>query len=132
MSKFDNCLITMGLCLASLGALFTGCSSVSPDGKQWVETPQDELGEAKQALTGTNKMCSAVVPNQFRDTIIVPQGWTVGTCSQWAGSIGATNFNLGCQTDTGFVWLHQRVHAFREHLWLVKALEGRVITAPLC
>lgn len=82
------------------------CTSTSPDGKGWAEaSAQDEhTGESTQALTGTHKVCSAVVPGNFRDSIEVDNGWSAFTCLGWVQSVGGTAWQLGCLFTNGFSW----------------------------
>jgi hypothetical protein len=98
-----RCLIGSA-CL--LFAALSACSSVSPDGKEWVPTPSENegVGQVEQALTGTNKVCSAVVSGVFRDSIVVDNGWSATTCHGWAVSVGGTSWQLGCLFTNGFAW----------------------------
>ena len=50
------------------------------------------------------KLCSAVVPGNFRDTISVPSGWSAGTCQQYKSSVGAEVYQLGCTFNNSFSW----------------------------
>ena len=52
----------------------------------------------------SNKLCSGIVPGNYRDTINVPYNWSPRTCRDFANSIGAETYQLGCITDTSFVW----------------------------
>lgn len=87
-------------------AAFSACSSVSPDGQEWVATPTEgeEIGQVQQALAGTHKVCSAVVSGNFRDSIVVNNGWSSTTCLGWVQSVGGTTWQLGCLFDNGFTW----------------------------
>ncbi|WP_225412271.1 hypothetical protein [Stigmatella hybrida] len=58
---------------------------------------------------GGQKVCSAVVPSVFRDSINVPASWSAETCAEWARSVGGQDYQLGCFFETkrnspGFVW----------------------------
>jgi hypothetical protein len=60
-------------------------------------------------IAGGQKVCSAVVPDVFRDSINVPASWTAETCAEWARSIRAQDYQLGCFFETrknspGFAW----------------------------
>lgn len=102
-----------------------GCSSVSEDGKSWAATalegdvlenlteleqvtaqPETEegsnLGTAKQALIGTHKFCSVIAAPNFRDTIVVDNGWTGENCRQYCNQVGASTRQLGCFFDSTF------------------------------
>ncbi|MDC0712442.1 hypothetical protein POL68_28530 [Stigmatella sp. ncwal1] len=55
------------------------------------------------------KVCSAVVPSEWRDSINVPASWNANTCADWARSIGAADYQLGCffevrRNTPGFSW----------------------------
>ena len=43
-------------------------------------------------ISGSCKACTCIDPGNWRDTFMVPQGWTATTCSAWcttmAGSVG--------------------------------------------
>ena len=53
-------------------------------------------------VPGGVKVCSAVVPNNWRNDIQVPRAWTQAMCAAWASGIGAGNgHNFACLTDTG-------------------------------
>ena len=52
-------------------------------------------------IPGGVKICSAVVPSNWRNDVQVPRAWTKQTCTAWAAQIGASGSNLGCLTDTG-------------------------------
>src|SRR4051812_12373734 len=82
-----------GTCAVLLA--MAGCSSVSPDGKEWVAPSQGEnTAETAQALTGTHKVCSAVTFNNWRDSINVDDGWSFTTCQGWAASVGAERWQV--------------------------------------
>jgi hypothetical protein len=56
------------------------------------------------ALTfASQKVCSPVVGNWFRDTIIVPATWTKETCQRYATKIGAS-YQLACIFENDFSW----------------------------
>lgn len=79
------------------------------DGKEWTIQPSptdesEDIAEASSAITGSHKMCSAVVSGKFRDTIVVPSAWNSGNCQQWVASVGGTSWQLGCLHDTGHSW----------------------------
>jgi hypothetical protein len=103
-----NCYKNAAMCLA-LGAvalLGSGCSSVSPDGKEWAPTPEgqgEQISQTSQALTGTHKLCSGVTAGNWRDTLVVNNTWTVSTCQFYASTVGAASFQLGCMWDNGAV-----------------------------
>lgn len=92
------CLLAMAFSLA-----VSACMSSSPDDTESADMDV-QTGETIQALTGTNKVCSAVVQGNFRDSIVVSQGWSATTCAGWAWSVGATEWQLGCLWENGFNW----------------------------
>ena len=99
------------LCGAFMGLLLLGLASceTSPDGKEWVPSPraQTDITQVTSALdNGIQKVCSGVVGNQFRDSIVVPANWTGTLCQSWAISIGTTAFQLGCLNTpfSGYFW----------------------------
>ncbi|RYZ44163.1 MAG: hypothetical protein EOO71_00390 [Myxococcaceae bacterium] len=58
---------------------------------------------------GGQKVCSAVVPDNWRDSINVPASWGPQTCAEWARSVGAAHYQLGCffesrRNSPSFVW----------------------------
>jgi hypothetical protein len=94
-----------GFALAS--ALVTSaCTSMSPDGNEPAETasPGEHTGQTTQALTGLHKVCSAITPDNWRDSIEVDDGWSGTTCHGWAASISASQWQLGCLSTSGFSW----------------------------
>ncbi len=50
------------------------------------------------------KVCSAIDPSNFRDTVIAGKDWTAETCQSYAAAIAAPNHQLGCITNDGFVF----------------------------
>lgn len=57
--------------------------------------------------TGTgkaSKICSAVVPGNWRNDIPVPPQWTGSDCGAWAASIGANMHQLACITSSGVIY----------------------------
>ena len=87
---------------------FAGCET-SPDGGEWITSPraQQQVAQVTSALdNGLQKVCSGVVGNQFRDSIVVPANWTGTLCQSWATSIGTTQFQLGCLNTpfSGYFW----------------------------
>jgi hypothetical protein len=62
-----------------------------------------EIGAARFALTGTHKLCSIYVPGNWRDTVVVPNGWSRTRCAtDWRAHNGATTAVLGCLTNGTF------------------------------
>lgn len=52
--------------------------------------------ESLGSLVEGQKLCRAVIPNQFSDGIIVPKNWTRDNCGVYASKVGATQYFLGC------------------------------------
>ena len=85
------------------------------DAELATETPNDPGREAPTAtdimagdvpgvqLSGTHKFCSVVAPGgTWRDTVLVPSGWTSTDCNNFRASVGASVFQLGCMTHSGY------------------------------
>jgi hypothetical protein len=99
--------------ISSIVGLACGCSSVSEDGTRWVEGAPEpgsdtdaqstsRLGVATQAITGTTKVCSCVVGDEFRDTLPVPSGWVASRCRTHCELfVGAAQSQLGCFFGSG-------------------------------
>jgi hypothetical protein len=104
-------LIHRVLCVFGI-AMFaaTACVPLSPnDDASAAPGPQDEhLGQTVQALTGRHKVCSAVAPGNYRDSIEVDDNWSITTCVGWVQSVNAglsgSTGQLGCLFDNGFSW----------------------------
>lgn len=103
-----NGLNRLAFCiLATITLAPSGCTSISPDGDEPEETSsQDEhTGEVTQALVGVrHKLCSAVFPGNWRDTMVVPNSWSASTCARWASSQSATDWQLACSFTNNFSW----------------------------
>lgn len=52
------------------------------------------------------KICSGIHSMSFnwRDTIIVPNDWKAATCQNFAHSLGANQYQLGCANPSSFSW----------------------------
>ncbi|GAM96635.1 hypothetical protein U91I_00255 [alpha proteobacterium U9-1i] len=50
----------------------------------------------ERGATFIAKVCSPIVPNNWRSTTIVAMSWTIADCQSFARSIGATDIQLGC------------------------------------
>lgn len=78
------------------------------DGKEWLPSADGEepAAEVAQKITGTSKVCSAIAANNWRDSIVVPNSWSVNLCRTWGSSIGATTYQVGCEFDgpANFSW----------------------------
>jgi len=53
------------------------------------------------AALASQRLCSAVVPGNWRDTIDAPPEWTPVGCSSFAKWQGASQVQIGCTTSTG-------------------------------
>lgn len=74
---------------------------VEPSNGDAPDAPQ--LGVARQALTGTHKLCSVIDNGNFRDSFIVPNGWDSNDCKQFCITAQADVIQLGCVVDNGFI-----------------------------
>ena len=52
-------------------------------------------------IWGGVKVCSAVVPGNWRNDLPVPRAWTQAICNAWAKTIGASGQNYACLEDGG-------------------------------
>jgi hypothetical protein len=88
---------------AAVLVIASACMTVPEDGES---APGPQTGQTTQALMGIHKMCSAVVPDKYRDTIIVDDTWTASTCFSWARSVnvGIGTWQLGCLLPGAFTW----------------------------
>jgi hypothetical protein len=92
-----------------------GCSSVSDDGRSWVATPaepgtesddpeafeeQQAIGVLKQPIVGNHQVCSVLVPSNWRDSIVVPDNWTIANCRNLCLAFEATRLQLGCLSNS--------------------------------
>jgi hypothetical protein len=78
----------------------------------WTKKPEARLdvnGDIKATnikathITFTSqKVCSPVVGNQWRDTVIVPATWTKETCNNYRGQLGASAYNLACIFENSY------------------------------
>jgi hypothetical protein len=100
------------LCSVFAGLAMLGVAGCEPssDGKEWVPSSnaQQQITQVSSALDNSEqKLCSGVEPYQFRDTIIVPNGWDCARCSGWATSIGTSHYQCGRLNPggvNGFSW----------------------------
>jgi hypothetical protein len=53
------------------------------------------------------KLCSVVVPGQWRDTINMPAASTASSCSAFMSQAGANTYQLGCVFPDGSISLGQ-------------------------
>src|SRR3954468_4113323 len=102
--RLTNCILPV---FAVITLAATACVSPSPEDAA-PEASGDHTGQSVQALTGVHKVCSAIVPSNYRDSIEVDNNWSITTCIGWvqsvnAGSPGSTG-QLGCLFDNGFSW----------------------------
>jgi hypothetical protein len=52
-------------------------------------------------ITAPVKLCSGVLDGKWRDTITVPDSWSIGACQTFASAIGADTYQLGCANQNG-------------------------------
>lgn len=64
--------------------------------------PADEVpSEIAQPLDEqVNKICSYLVPNKWRDSLVAPGWWSKSTCSRFGQKVGATHYQTGCMNNT--------------------------------
>jgi hypothetical protein len=96
--------ITIAGALAVASLAVAACTATAPEGEQGAPGRDEQTGQTTQALTGAHKICSAITPENWRDTIEVEDAWSMSTCRNWAGSIGAPQWQVGCVFDNGFSW----------------------------
>jgi hypothetical protein len=52
---------------------------------------------------GSGKLCSAVNPSNWRDTVPMPDAATEAACQSWKTVVGASTYQLGCMSASGTV-----------------------------
>lgn len=57
-----------------------------------------------QKTAYSTKLCSAVSPGNWRDTITVPSTWTRANCGSYAAGVGATSWQVACIESTSVTW----------------------------
>ena len=50
---------------------------------------------------GGIKFCSPYTPSNWRDSITVPQNWTIADCKAFMTTQAASDFQVGCLFSTG-------------------------------
>jgi hypothetical protein len=60
-------------------------------------------GLSASANEVVGKVCSPFVPSNWRAITPVPQGWSATECERLSRDLGATQFQLACFTNGGFV-----------------------------
>ena len=95
--------------IAAITLLVGACATVPPDDRAPGTAPEQDqtTSETSQALTGTHKVCSGIIPDKYRDSIEVDDGWSATTCLGWVTSIhggAAGTWQLGCLFTNGFSW----------------------------
>lgn len=73
-------------------------------GSAQVSTAPYPAIQAGRLTYNLGTVCSAITPPTWRDSIVVPDGWTTTSCAQWAESISAAQYQLGYVTATGYTW----------------------------
>ena len=103
MNRVKSAVCVLVFCGIAVSA--GACSAISEDG-QWQDSgvADEAVSQQTQALTGAHKLCSVYAPSNWRDTIVVDNGWTKSTCANFGASVGATMMNVGCLSDTGSVF----------------------------
>jgi len=57
------------------------------------------------SVAGGHKLCSAIWPGHFRDTLQMPDGASQATCIAWMNDIAATTYQQGCVFSDGSISL---------------------------
>ena len=88
-------------------ALYANTTYIDGNVGIWTKQPKARLdvnGDIKATnITFTSqKVCSPVVGNQWRDTIIVPATWTKETCNNYRAKVGASAYNLACIFENSY------------------------------
>jgi hypothetical protein len=81
--------------------------AMEPADSEDVDGPVDALVDEADdpvPITGTHKICSVVTPGNWRDTLVVPQGWTSSDCNSYRSSVSASAYQLGCITNSTYYW----------------------------
>lgn len=107
LTRITPWILTLGLCAAAGCAALPGDDAAGdPAASATAAAPGDHTGQAVQALTGNHKVCSAIVPDKFRDSIEVDDGWSSTTCFGWAQGVtaGTGTWQMGCLFTNGFSW----------------------------
>jgi len=55
-------------------------------------------------IQGSTKLCSAIGPPSFRDTIDAPDSWDAAMCQSFSFSIGPPHYQLGCANPDNTSW----------------------------
>lgn len=78
--------------------------SVDADNDGIIDNAEHATSAGNLNYVSGQKLCSAVLPGNWRDTVMVPSTWTKTTCADYKTQQAATNYQLGCIFDTGFSW----------------------------
>jgi hypothetical protein len=66
------------------------------------EIPDAKLDVAGDIKFDGQKYCSALIPGNWRNTILVPSSWTATTCANYMTAVVATNYQLVCIFQNNF------------------------------
>ena len=92
----DSMKILVCAALLTIGAMV---ATVDPAAANLVCAPGSGPGAGTMC-----KLCSGVVANNWRDSLIVPNTWAGSTCRLYAQSVGATSWQLGCIGQNEIHW----------------------------
>ena len=69
-----------------------------------MQSELDDLDAPPPQNVGALKLCTiwSDAPNIWRESFIVPQGWTGDTCNKYRSDQGGSWYSLTCLTNTGF------------------------------
>ena len=84
--------------VASIGAAYSTASYKTKEEVKPLQ--QNSVG----SLTEGQKLCSVVIPNVFRDSLIVPKSWKLDTCRWFQVQVGAYQYQLGCVFEDSVSW----------------------------
>jgi hypothetical protein len=100
ISRGGGFLRIMGLALGVGITCMTiaGCEGPA-DGGDPATAPSGTDGVTQVSGAATfagTKICSAVLPGNWRDTLSIPAAWTAANCSAWAATTGVRDYQIGC------------------------------------
>lgn len=72
--------------IVAIGALAGAVSTL------WKQVDEMWPGRLKDG----QKICRAVAPNLWTDSVVVPRTWTAETCKEFSSSERGTSYYLGC------------------------------------
>jgi hypothetical protein len=90
-------------------ALYANTTYIDGDVGIWTKKPEARLhvnGDIKATnITFTSqKVCSVIMPANWRDTIIVPATWSKKECDKFRANTGASTYQLACIFENDISW----------------------------